>query len=49
MIPLPSIKAFGSLEAWMNRQQNVMRFLLVRVLLMTAMVLAFSFLFLSQT
>jgi len=49
MMSLPSIKAFGSFEAWMNRQQNVMRFLLVRVLLMSAMVLAFSFLFLSHS
>jgi hypothetical protein len=45
----PSIKAFGSLEAWMNDKQNVIRFLLVRILLMTGMVVAFSFLYLSQS
>jgi hypothetical protein len=48
MMFLPSIKAFGSLEAWMNDKRNVIRFLLVRLLLMTAMVVAFSFLYLSQ-
>jgi hypothetical protein len=46
---LPSaLKPFGSLEAWMSEKKNVIRFLLGRLLLMTAMVLAFSQLHLSQ-
>lgn len=45
----PTIKAFGTREAWMNDRRNVIRFLLARVLLMTAMVLVFSFFYLTQT
>jgi hypothetical protein len=45
----PTLQAFGTLEAWMNDRRNVIRFLLVRVLLMAAMVLAFSFFYLTQT
>ncbi len=45
---LPTIMAFGTLEAWMNDRRNVIRFLLARILLMTAMVLAFSFFFLTR-
>jgi hypothetical protein len=45
----PSIRAFGWLEAWMNNKRNVIRFLLVRFLLMTGMVLAFSVLYLSHS
>lgn len=44
--------AFGALpaplEAWMNDRRNVIRFLLARSLLMTAMVLAFHYLYLSR-
>ncbi len=49
MMFLSSIKAFGSLEAWINEKRNVIRFLLARILLMTGMILAFSFFFLSQS
>ncbi len=45
----PSIRAFGWLETWMNNKRNVIRFLLVRFLLMTGMVLAFSVLYLSHS
>jgi hypothetical protein len=45
---LPRIKSFEFLEEWMNDKRNVIRFLLVRLLMMTAMVVAFSFLYLSQ-
>jgi len=46
---LPSaLKPFRWLEAWMSEKKNVIRFLLGRLLLMTAMVLAFSQLHLSQ-
>jgi hypothetical protein len=43
-----TFKPFGWLDAWMNERRNVIRFLLARVLLMTAMVLAFSVLHFSQ-
>jgi hypothetical protein len=45
----PTFKVFGALEAWMGEKQNVIRFLLVRTLLMTGMVVAFSFFYLSQS
>ena len=45
----PPINAFGWLEAWMNNKRNVLRFLLVRFLVMAAMVLAFSVLYLSHS
>ncbi|WP_159819061.1 hypothetical protein [Cyanobium sp. Copco_Reservoir_LC18] len=45
---LPATKAYGTLEAWMNDKRNVIRFLLARVLLMTVMVLAFSYFYLTQ-
>jgi hypothetical protein len=48
MNSFPTLKAFGTVEAWINDRRNVIRFLLGRVLLMTAMVLAFSFFYLSQ-
>jgi hypothetical protein len=43
-----ALKPFGWLDAWMSNRKNVIRFLLARVLLMTAMVLAFGVLHLSQ-
>jgi hypothetical protein len=46
---MPSaFKPIGWLEAWMSEKKNVIRFLLGRLLLMTAMVLAFTQLHLSQ-
>lgn len=48
MTLLHPIKVFRSLEAWMNDKRNEIRFLLARLLLMTAMVVAFSFLYLTQ-
>jgi hypothetical protein len=44
-----AIKTFGSIEAWMNDKRNVIRFLLARLLLMTAMVLTFSLFYLTQS
>ncbi|MCP9901029.1 hypothetical protein KBZ12_11285 [Cyanobium sp. Cruz CV13-4-11] len=44
-----ALKSFGWLEAWMSEKKNVIRFLLGRLLLMTAMVLAFCVLHLPQT
>ncbi|WP_216918648.1 hypothetical protein [Synechococcus sp. CCAP 1479/9] len=44
----PTLQASGTLEAWMSDKRNVIRFLLARILLMTAMVLAFSFFFLTR-
>jgi hypothetical protein len=44
-----ALKPFGWLEAWMSNKRNVIRFLLVRFLLMTGMVLAFSVLYLSHS
>lgn len=47
---LPSaLKPFGWLDAWMSERKNVIRFLLARLLLMTAMVLAFCVLHFPQT
>lgn len=43
-----ALKPFGWLDAWMSDRKNVIRFLLVRVLLMTAMVLTFCVLHLSH-
>jgi hypothetical protein len=43
-----ALRPFGWLDAWMSERKNVIRFLLARVLLMTAMVLAFSVLHFSQ-
>jgi hypothetical protein len=45
----PSINAFGWLDAWMANKRNVLRFLLVRFLVMAAMVLAFSVLYRSHS
>jgi hypothetical protein len=45
----PSINAFGWLDAWIANKRNVLRFLLVRFLVMAAMVLAFSVLYLSHS
>ncbi|MEA5392409.1 hypothetical protein VB738_14190 [Cyanobium gracile UHCC 0139] len=39
---------FGWLETWMIERKNVIRFLLARVLLMTAMVLSFCILHVSR-
>ncbi|WP_216904373.1 hypothetical protein [Synechococcus sp. CCY 9618] len=48
----PSLRALGALQApldaWMNDRRNVIRFLLVRFSLMTVMVLAFGFFYLSR-
>ena len=35
-------KPFGWLDAWMSERKNVIRFLLARLLLMNAMILAIS-------
>ncbi len=43
-----ALKPFGWLEAWMSERKNVIRFLLGRLLLMAAMVLAFCVLHLPQ-
>jgi hypothetical protein len=44
-----ALRPFGWLEAWMSERKNVIRFLLGRLLLMTAMVLAFCVLHLPQS
>jgi hypothetical protein len=44
-----ALRPFGWLEAWMSERKNVIRFLLGRLLLMTAMVLAFCVLHRPQS